>query len=421
MALFESPRLGRREDPIIGSDAATRALSVTAVENDFVDGRLREARVGLRLHLRPDAARRAASRRFSGWASSPGDRVLEVGVGTGINAALYPPNCVGHRHRPVRARCSRRRASALARKGIRNVRLLEMDAADLKFADDSFDIVYAPVPDQRRARSGRRGARDAPRLPARRPHHHPQPLPQRESGRGVASSARSRRSPSTSASSRTSTCRRSSRRPTPARSRSKRSTSRGSGRSSLASRTELSRLWLALVVALFCLPLFVGLGRADLETTKRSIPSPSTASSRPATGSSPRAVPNDDWRLPRKAAAEVLDRRRADSAGPAAAQRVRPALLGRALRRPSPSSTSSRSAAGSPVRSCGAVAVLAAVRPPAAAVRARPAQQQHGRRRSSSPTAAACSTSWPGPTSARPAGALAARAGGRRCTSCSAS
>ena len=30
------------------------------------------------------------------------------------------------------------------RKGVRNVRLLEMDAANLTFADDSFDIVYAP-------------------------------------------------------------------------------------------------------------------------------------------------------------------------------------------------------------------------------------------------------------------------------------
>jgi phosphatidylethanolamine/phosphatidyl-N-methylethanolamine N-methyltransferase len=30
------------------------------------------------------------------------------------------------------------------RKDIRNVRLLQMDAADLKFADHSFDIVYAP-------------------------------------------------------------------------------------------------------------------------------------------------------------------------------------------------------------------------------------------------------------------------------------
>jgi phosphatidylethanolamine/phosphatidyl-N-methylethanolamine N-methyltransferase len=31
-----------------------------------------------------------------------------------------------------------------ARKDVRNVRLLQMDAADLKFADNSFDIVYAP-------------------------------------------------------------------------------------------------------------------------------------------------------------------------------------------------------------------------------------------------------------------------------------
>jgi phosphatidylethanolamine/phosphatidyl-N-methylethanolamine N-methyltransferase len=32
----------------------------------------------------------------------------------------------------------------VAREGIRNVRLLEMDAADMKFADGTFDIVYAP-------------------------------------------------------------------------------------------------------------------------------------------------------------------------------------------------------------------------------------------------------------------------------------
>jgi phosphatidylethanolamine/phosphatidyl-N-methylethanolamine N-methyltransferase len=31
-----------------------------------------------------------------------------------------------------------------ARKDIRNMRLLQMDAGDLKFADGSFDIVYAP-------------------------------------------------------------------------------------------------------------------------------------------------------------------------------------------------------------------------------------------------------------------------------------
>jgi phosphatidylethanolamine/phosphatidyl-N-methylethanolamine N-methyltransferase len=32
----------------------------------------------------------------------------------------------------------------VARQGLANVRLLEMDAANLTFADDSFDIVYAP-------------------------------------------------------------------------------------------------------------------------------------------------------------------------------------------------------------------------------------------------------------------------------------
>jgi phosphatidylethanolamine/phosphatidyl-N-methylethanolamine N-methyltransferase len=32
----------------------------------------------------------------------------------------------------------------VARKGITNVRLMQMDAADLKFSADTFDIVYAP-------------------------------------------------------------------------------------------------------------------------------------------------------------------------------------------------------------------------------------------------------------------------------------
>jgi phosphatidylethanolamine/phosphatidyl-N-methylethanolamine N-methyltransferase len=71
------------------------------------------------------------------------DRVLEVGVGTGINCSLYPRDCAvtgidlsGSMLEKARER--------VARKGIRNVRLVEMDAADMKFADDTFDIVYAP-------------------------------------------------------------------------------------------------------------------------------------------------------------------------------------------------------------------------------------------------------------------------------------
>ena len=141
MALFDLRR-AREPEEILGSDAATRALSVTVVENDFV------ARVyeniawfydftfGPALHPgRVDAIQRMGIR--------AGDRVLEVGVGTGINAALYPRHCSvtgvdlsGSMLEKAHAR--------ITRKGVRNVRLLEMDAASLKFADDSFDIVYAP-------------------------------------------------------------------------------------------------------------------------------------------------------------------------------------------------------------------------------------------------------------------------------------
>jgi phosphatidylethanolamine/phosphatidyl-N-methylethanolamine N-methyltransferase len=74
---------------------------------------------------------------------APGDRVLEVGVGTGINACLYPRDChvTGiDLSAPMLVKARER----FARKGVDNVRLQEMDAANLKFADSTFDIVYAP-------------------------------------------------------------------------------------------------------------------------------------------------------------------------------------------------------------------------------------------------------------------------------------
>ena len=72
-----------------------------------------------------------------------GERVLEVGVGTGINLSLYPQHCsvTGIDFSGSMLEIARERS---ARKQMQNVRLLQMDAADLKFADDAFDIVYAP-------------------------------------------------------------------------------------------------------------------------------------------------------------------------------------------------------------------------------------------------------------------------------------
>ena len=176
------PLFDRKVDPseelVSGSDAATRALSVTVVENDFVAAvydklaKVYDFTFGPTLH----PGRLRAIERMD---IQSGERVLEVGVGTGINLSLYPKNCsvTGIDFSESMLEIARERAE---RKDIRNVRLLQMDAADLKFADDSFDIVYAPylisvVPDPVRV-----ARRNAPRVPSRRPRHPPEPLPQPE-------------------------------------------------------------------------------------------------------------------------------------------------------------------------------------------------------------------------------------------------
>ena len=89
----------------------------------------------------------------------PGDRVLEVGVGTGINLSLYP-NEATVTGIDFSAEMLEKARDRMSRKGVRNARLLQMDAADLKFDDGSFDIVYAPyvisvVPDPVKVARGR--------------------------------------------------------------------------------------------------------------------------------------------------------------------------------------------------------------------------------------------------------------------------
>ena len=140
MPLFQSEQ--PEHDDIVGSDAATRALSVTAVENDFV-ARVYEKLASVYDYTFGPTLHPGRVQAIERMGIQSGDRVLEVGVGTGINASLYPYDCsvTGVDLSDSMLEKARER---VARKGIRNMRLLEMDAADLKFADGSFDIVYAP-------------------------------------------------------------------------------------------------------------------------------------------------------------------------------------------------------------------------------------------------------------------------------------
>src|SRR5918993_2709500 len=131
MPLFE------REESDFGSDVGTRALSVTAVENDFVErvyeklSKVYDVIFGPTLH----PGRVVAMERMG---IRPGDRVLEVGVGTGINTSLYPAAChvTGIDLSSSMLEKARER---VGRERLQNVRLLEMDAASMTFADEAFD------------------------------------------------------------------------------------------------------------------------------------------------------------------------------------------------------------------------------------------------------------------------------------------
>ena len=73
----------------------------------------------------------------------PGDRILEVGVGTGLSLPLYPRDCevTGIDISEPMLEKARERLDALGREA---VVLRRMDAHDLRFPDASFDHVVAP-------------------------------------------------------------------------------------------------------------------------------------------------------------------------------------------------------------------------------------------------------------------------------------
>lgn len=141
MALFEH-QTGQTTDEFAAGDAATRALSVTAVENDFVErvyeklAKFYDFTFGPTLH----PGRLEAIEKMD---IQSGDSVLEVGVGTGINLGLYPRGCTITGIDLSSSMLDKAR-ERIFRKTLGNCRVLAMDAAAMTFPDDSFDLVYAP-------------------------------------------------------------------------------------------------------------------------------------------------------------------------------------------------------------------------------------------------------------------------------------
>ncbi len=141
MALFEhyTSVTGRE---YVSGESSTGALSVAVVETAFVE-RVYEklANVYDRVYgptLHPGRIEAVRKMRIK-----PGDAVLEVGVGTGINLSLYPRTCAVTGI-DLSAPMLEKAKDRIASEQLAHCRVVEMNAQTMAFPDESFDVVYAP-------------------------------------------------------------------------------------------------------------------------------------------------------------------------------------------------------------------------------------------------------------------------------------
>ena len=120
------------------SEPTAQALSVTNVENDFVSDVYHRISSWYDLFFGPTlhAGRLEAIQKLP---IQSGDEILEVGVGTGINAALYPKDC-SVKGIDFSAAMLRKASKRLSANQVKNVELIKMDAAALEFDDESFHL-----------------------------------------------------------------------------------------------------------------------------------------------------------------------------------------------------------------------------------------------------------------------------------------
>jgi phosphatidylethanolamine/phosphatidyl-N-methylethanolamine N-methyltransferase len=141
MALFENGT-GSDHEYVSGGDAATRALSVSNVESAFVE-RVYQKLAGVYDYTFGPTLHPGRLEAIEKMRIRPGHSVLEVGVGTGINLALYPFTC-NITGIDLSSKMLDKARKRIHKKRLAHCQVMEMNAEQMAFLDETFDVVYAP-------------------------------------------------------------------------------------------------------------------------------------------------------------------------------------------------------------------------------------------------------------------------------------